>query len=455
MATEIFVKKSDIQAPAGTAFKWHEKPGALQRLTPPWQNMKVLQQSKGIPVGATVTMVNYFFGFPVKMEAEHLDYKKGTFFQDTLTKSPFSSWVHNHSFFEKGEEVSELEDKIEYRLPWYFPRFLKTKVKKELHRIFNYRHAVFQKDIERQAMSDKPLTILLSGASGLLGAALIPFFTTGGHKVLTLVRRTADPLKNEISWDPAKGELDLDGIGKIDVVINLNGSPIAEGRWTEERKKRIIESRTASTLLLAEKIAALTEKPDLFFSASAIGYYGDTGNESVDEKGNVGDMYISDVCNVWEESAEKAVKSGVRTVFGRIGVVLTPRGGALEKMLPSFYFGMGGRLSTGSQYMSCISLEDIIGSIWHIIMTPEISGPVNLVNPTPVTNKEFTKTIGKVLSKPAFFIIPSWLINLIWGKMGKELLLSGAKAEPAVLKNTGYVFCHETLEDALRAELGR
>lgn len=455
MATEIFVKKSDIQASAETAFEWHEKPGALQRLTPPWQKMKVLQQSKGISVGATVTMVNYFFGLPVKMEAEHLDYKKGSFFQDTLTKSPFSSWLHNHSFFEKGEEASELEDKIEYSLPWYFPGFLKTKVKKELHRIFKYRHAVFQKDIERQAMSDKPLTILISGASGLLGAALIPFFTTGGHRVLKLVRRSADPLKNEIAWDPAKGELDLDGIGKIDVVINLNGSPIAEGRWTEERKKRIVESRTASTLLLAEKIAELAEKPDLFFSASAIGYYGNSGSNPIDEKGKVGDLYISDVCKVWENSAEKAVTAGVRTVFGRIGIVLTPQGGALEKMLPGFYLGLGGRLSKGDQYMSWISLEDIVGSIWHIIMNKEISGPVNLSGPAPVTNKEFTKTIGKVLSRPAFMLVPGWLINLIWGKMGKELLLSGSNAKPSVLLDSGYNFSHKTLEEALRAELGR
>ncbi len=389
------------------------------------------------------------------MEAEHLDYKKGSFFQDTLTKSPFSSWIHNHSFFAKGKEVSELEDKIEYSLPWYFPGFLKIKVKKELRRIFNYRHAVFRKDIERQAMSDKPLTILLSGVSGLLGAALIPFFTTGGHKVLTLVRCTADPLKNEISWDPLKGELDLDDIGKIDVVINLNGSPIAEGRWTEQRKKRIVESRTASTLLLAEKISELKEKPDLFFSASAIGYYGDSGSDAIDEKGRVGDMYISDVCKIWEESAGKAVKTGIRTVFGRIGIVLTPQGGALEKMLPSFYFGLGGRLSKGDQYMSWISLEDIVGAIWHIIMNNEISGPVNLSGPTPVTNKEFAKTIGKVLSRPAFMLIPGWLIYLIWGKMGEELLLSGSKAKPSVLLDSGFNFCHATLEEALRAELGR
>lgn len=455
MALEVFIKKSEIQASAKIAFEWHEKPGALQRLTPPWQNMKVLQQAKGIPVGAKVTMVNSFFGFPVTMEAEHIAYEAGVFFQDKLVKSPFSSWTHHHSFFENGEAASVLEDKIEYRLPWYFPGFLKSMVKKELFRIFNYRHNIFMNDIKRHSVSNKPLTILLSGASGLLGSALIPFFTTGGHRVLTLVRRKADPEQNEISWDPATGELDLDDIGKIDVVINLNGSPIAEGRWTKARTKRIVESRTTSTLLLAEKIANLKEKPDLFFSASAIGYYGDCGSKTMNEDDQEGDLFISDVCKAWEDSADKAVQAGIRTVFGRIGIVLTPQGGALERMLPGFHLGLGGKLSNGEQYMSWISLEDIVGAIWHIIMNNDINGPVNLAAPSPVTNKEFTKTIGKVLSRPAVLLVPAWLIKLIWGKMGMELLLSGTKAKPSVLLDTGYAFCHETLEEALRAELGK
>ncbi len=455
MRQEIFIKRSDVEASAKIAFNWHAQPGALQRLTPPWQNMKVLQQTGGIQKGARVTMVNYFFGVPIKMEAEHIAYEEGAFFQDKLIKSPFHSWTHSHSLLGSGEDSSTLEDKIEYRLPWYYPGFMKAIVKKELTRIFNYRHNIFQNDIKRHSISKKQLTILISGASGLLGAALIPFFTTGGHRVLTLVRRKADPDKNEISWDPAKGELELDDIGKIDVVINLNGSPIAEGRWTQKRSERIVESRTASTLLLAEKIAGLKEKPELFLSASAIGYYGDCGDRTVNEKEKEGTLFISDVCKIWEDSTEKAVKAGIRTVFGRIGIVLTPQGGALERMLPGFYAGLGGKLGAGKQYMSWISLEDIVGSIWHIINTSDINGPVNLAAPSPVSNKEFTKTIGKVLKRPAVLLVPAWLIKLIWGKMGVELLLSGTKAKPTVLLDTGYTFCHKTLEEALRAELGR
>lgn len=455
MGLELFTKRTVVQASAMDAFKWHERPGALERLTPPWQKMKVSMQGTGIPVGKRVTMTNVFWGVPVKMESEHTDYKEGVYFQDKMIRGPFQSWTHHHSFGEEKNNASTLEDKIEYQLPWYFPWFVKSMVKKELVRIFNYRHSVFANDINRHAGDTEPLTILISGASGLIGSTLIPFFTTGGHRVLTLVRRKADHSKNELFWDPAAGKLDLESAGKIDVVINLNGSPIAEGRWTKARRKKIIESRTTSTLLLAEKIAELKEKPELFLSSSAIGYYGDCGDRSITENDPEGDLFISDVCKKWENAAEKAVNAGVRTVFGRIGIVLTPNGGALEKLLPGFMMGGGAKLSKGEQYMSWISLEDIVGAVWHIIKTKNINGPVNLCGPSPVTNKEFTKTLGRVLSRPAFLFVPSWVVNLIWGEMGVELLLSGANVTPSRLLETGYDFSHKTLEEALSAELGK
>ncbi len=265
MKQKTFIQKSVISTTAKDSFSWHERPGALQRLTPPWQNMRVTSQTGDIKTGTRVRMVNIFFGVPITLEAKHIAYEKGKFFQDTLIKSPFASWVHSHSFFESENGTSILEDKINYRLPVYFPLFMKTLINKELKRIFRYRHDVFINDIKRHKLSDKPLTILLSGASGLLGSALIPFFTTGGHNVYTLVRRKPDPVKNELFWDPASNELDLSCIDHIDVVINLNGAPLADGRWTEKRKEVIIKSRTASTALLAEKIAERDQKPELFF----------------------------------------------------------------------------------------------------------------------------------------------------------------------------------------------
>jgi len=455
MKETTFIEKSVIETTAEESFTWHERPGALQRLTPPWQSMKVTSQTSGIKTGTKVRMINYFFGVPVTLEAEHIAYNKGRFFQDTLIKSPFASWVHSHSFFKSENDTSILEDKINYKLPFYFPWFMKGLIRNELKRIFRYRHDVFINDIKRHKQSEKPLTVLLSGASGLLGSALVPFFTTGGHHVYTLVRREPDLSKNEILWDPASGTLDLSTIEHIDVVINLNGAPLAEGRWTDKRKQLIIKSRTTSTALLAKKIAERDQKPELFLSASAIGYYGDCGDREITENDKPGTIFISDVCNQWEDAAEKAVAAGVRTVFGRIGVVLTSGGGALSQMLPAFKAGAGAKISNGNQQMSWISLEDTIGAIWHLIMNQEIEGPVNIVAPSPVTNKTFTKILGRVLGRPAFFRIPSILVKIIWGQMGQEILLAGTKVKPEKLLKTGFKFNHESLEEALRAVMGR
>ncbi len=455
MKDKKFIEESVIDTSAEKSFEWHERPGALQRLTPPWQNMRVTSQTSGINIGTKVRMINYFFGVPVTLEAKHIAYEKGIFFQDTLIKSPFSSWVHSHSFFDSENGTSILEDKINYRLPFYFPWFMKGLINKELKRIFRYRHDIFITDIKRHNLSKKPLTILLSGASGLLGSALIPFFSTGGHRVLTLVRRQPLPDKNEIFWNPSEQSLDLSGIEHIDVVINLNGAPLAEGRWTEKRKQNIIQSRTSSTALLAETIAKRDQKPDFFFTASAIGYYGDCGPKEITEKSDAGNLFISDVCSQWENAAEKAANAGIRTVFGRIGVVLTASGGALAQMLPAFKAGTGAQISNGSQQMSWISLEDTIGAIWHLILNNKIEGPVNIVAPTPVTNKTFTETLGRVLLRPTWFRIPSILVKLIWGQMGLEILLAGTKVKPEKLLNTGFEFAHQTLEEALRSIMGR
>lgn len=451
---ETFEKISEIETTAEKSFAWHERPGALMRLTPPWQKMEVETSGHGIAVGTRVKMRNRFFGFSVTLEAEHIDYQKGRLFQDTLIKSPFSSWVHTHLFSETDGDRSVLTDRIRFRLPWYFPWFVKKMIFKELKRIFRHRHDIFMADIRRHNQAEKPLTILISGASGLLGSALIPFFTTGGHRVFPLVRREPDYEKNERYWNPETGEIDLSGIGPIDVVINLNGAPIAEKRWTVERRKVILESRIRTTAFLAETIAALPEKPELFISASAIGYYGDCGQREINESEGPGDLFIADVCRRWEEAAQKASAVGIRTVLGRIGVVLTADGGALEQMLPAFSKGVGARLGNGRQMMSWVSLEDTIGAIWHIIMNRSVTGPVNIVSPEPVSNKVFTKILGKVLKRPSFFVLPAFMVRMLWGEMGEEVLLSSANVDPGKLRRSGYEFCHTDLETALRAEMG-
>jgi uncharacterized protein (TIGR01777 family) len=241
----------------------------------------------------------------------------------------------------------------------------------------------------------------------------------------------------------------------VDCVIHLSGENIAEGRWTEGKKKSIIESRTKSTAIIAEAMANMKTPPKVFISASATGYYGDRGESIVTEDDEPGSYFVSKICHEWEKAAEPAISKGIRTALIRIGTVLTPEGGALQKLLPTFRFGLGGKIASGNQYMSWISIDDVIGAIHHIIMDDNIKGPVNLVTPEPVTNRELTKTLGKVLTRPAVFTVPSFAIRLFFGEMGNELLLSSAKVKPSKLLNSGYRFRFPTLEGALFHLLGK
>ncbi|SMC96030.1 hypothetical protein SAMN02746065_11744 [Desulfocicer vacuolatum DSM 3385] len=454
MKKRWFVKKTDMAVPVEDAFAWHERPGALERLTPPWVSLKNIRKSGGIETGATVKMDLAFPGFSLETEAEHTGYVKNTFFQDRMLKGPFKHWVHTHLFQPRGATGSFLEDRIEYQLPIHLPPKGIGMVEKELHRMFSYRHAVMNNDLEAHKKGKSPLTIVISGAGGPVGKALIPFFTTGGHRVIRLVRR---PPKgpDEIFWNPYRGVLDLAPAGKIDVVINLNGYHIASGRWSPRRKEQIIQSRNLSTALIAKTILGLGEKPELFISASATGYYGDLGETVVNDACGPGDLFISRVCADWEQAAEMVEGSGIRTVYARIGVVLSPNGGILEKLVPPFLMGLGASIASGEQYLSWISMDDLIYAMHHVINDPRIHGPVNFVSPHPVTNAEFTDTMGEVLHRPTPFRVPAWAVKLAWGKMGQEVLLASTRVKPEKLMLYGYPFKHRTLDRALAHVMGK
>lgn len=446
--------KRVFPVPADVLFAWHERDNALERLTPPWVILKSIRKTGGIQTGARVSMVNSVFGIPIPMEAEHIDYIKGKRFQDRLVRGPFSTWEHTHTFTPRGEMAAELEDRVVYSLPVHLPASLDRRLARELDRIFAYRHFITQEDMVRHRQFARPLTILMSGAGGVLGNALIPFLTTGGHNVIRLVRRT--PVVDcERFWNPDTGILNLDDAGPIDVVINLNGSNISQGRWTSARRQSIVQSRNRPTELLARTIASLETKPELFISASATGYYGHGSDRIMTESSPCGDLFISDVCRGWENAAAIAAQAGIRTVTARIGVVLTPRGGALQRMLPAFLAGAGPRIASGSQYMSWISIDDLVYSLYHIMAHTDISGPVNLVAPEPVTNEEFTRALAGVLSRKARFAIPASLILALWGEMGREVLVASTRAVPEKLTASGFSFCHRTLDHALGNLLGK
>ena len=299
------------------------------------------------------------------------------------------------------------------------------------------------------------MRILVSGSSGLVGSALVPSLGTGGHQVVRLVRTRPTAGTAAILWDPARGALDSAALEGFDAMVHLAGEGLVQGRWNPARKARIRDSRVGGTRLLAETIARLARPPQVFISASAVGYYGDRGDEVLREDAPPGRDYLAEVCRAWEDAAEPAARKGARVVQHRFGVILSPKGGALRKMLPPFKLGVGGRLGDGRQYMSWITLDDVLGAIEHALLTATLKGPVNTVAPHPRTNAEFTDTLGRVLGRPTLFPMPAFAARLAFGEVADALLLASQRVEPARLLASGYRFRHPDLEPALRFLLGR
>ena len=296
------------------------------------------------------------------------------------------------------------------------------------------------------------MKILVTGATGLVGSALIPLLAGGGHEVARLGRSA--PGASEIRWDPDAGALEASALEGFDGVIHLAGENIAAGRWNAARKRRIKESRVRGTLLLAETLAGLERPPRVLVSASAIGFYGDRGDEDLTEESPAGSGFLSEVCREWEAATEAAAAKGIRVVHARLGVVLSRDGGALAKMLTPFKLGAGGIVGNGRQYVSWITLDDTVAALAHLLATETVSGPVNLVAPAPVTNREFTKTLGRVLRRPTVFPLPGFVARVVFGEMADELLLGSTRVKPVNLLDSGYVFRHGSLEEGLRHVLG-
>ena len=294
------------------------------------------------------------------------------------------------------------------------------------------------------------MRILVSGSSGLVGSALVPFLTTSGHSVTRLVRSA--PGKEEGRWDPAAGTIDAGGLEGHDAVVHLAGENIAE-RWTPERKARIKDSRVKGTRLLAETLGRLAQPPKVLVAASAIGYYGDRGDALLREDSTSGSGFLAEVAREWEAATAAAATKGIRVVNLRIGVVLSPRGGALAKMLLPFKLGLGGVVGSGKQHWSWVAIDDLLGSILFALNTDTLKGPVNAVSPKPVTNYEFTKTLGRVLKRPTIFPMPASAARFAFGEMADELLLSSTRVDPTKLVAAGYQFRFPELEGALRQVL--
>jgi uncharacterized protein (TIGR01777 family) len=352
-------------------------------------------------------------------------------------------------------------------------------INKKLNQMFGYRHLLTRDDLLVHATAnkirgnDRPMTIGITGSSGFIGSSLIPFLTTGGHRVIRFIRHpTSDDdkldLKNvkSIQWNPSSSYTDISSLSdnnhQMDAVVNLAGENIF-GRWTKEKKKRVFDSRVNTTRSLCKLLSSLDKPPKVLVSASATGYYGDRGDAVITEESSFSAPsasspvnFLSDICRNWEEATQIARESGIRVVNLRLGIILSSSGGMLLKILPIFKLGLGGRIGNGNQYMSWIGLDDLLGQILYVIADESISGPVNAVSPNPVTNTDFTTTLGTVLSRPTILSIPESIIKLVLGEeLANAAILSSTRVIPKRLIKIGYKFRFPHLESVLRYTLGK
>jgi uncharacterized protein len=299
------------------------------------------------------------------------------------------------------------------------------------------------------------MKVLISGGSGLVGTALTESLRSEGHTVALLVRPDGYTSAGDIRWDPASGFINTNAMEGADAVVNLNGASIGGGRWNSERKKILRSSRIDATRVLVDAFTRLKQKPQVFVSASAIGYYGNRGDEVLTESSTSGNDFLADTCRDWETEALRAQSSGIRTVVTRFGVILSATGGALTQMLPPFKLGLGGRLGSGQQWLSWIALEDVVGLLRAVISDEKASGPLNVVAPAPVRNSEFTQVLASVLHRPAILPAPAFALRLLLGEMADALLLASQQVHSERVPAATYTFRYENLEPALHAILSR
>ncbi|AMV23469.1 Epimerase family protein [Gemmata sp. SH-PL17] len=466
MPNETFTLRSPMPVSAEELYAWHARPLAFQRLQPPWEDARIIKQEgtfgkDGFRITIRTRTVGPLRGTWV---ADAFDFQPGLRFQDRALEGPFASWHHTHLMVPGDAGTSVLEDTIEYRLPLGIAgRALAGGIVRErLAAMFAYRHFITASDLRRHAkFAHKPrLTIAVTGSRGLIGSELVPFLTTGGHQVVRLLTGDATPPYDDgtkwVAWKPDQ-PLATDTFDGVDAVIHLAGDNVAEGRWTDAKKQKILDSRTGPTRAIAQSIAALPldRRPKVFVCASAVGFYGNRGEEELTEGSPAGEGFFPQVAKVWEDACVPAQDAGVRTAYMRIGVAISPKSGALGKQLLPFKMGVGAVLGDGKQWVPWITVNDVVGAIYHTLMSDEIRGPVNTVGPNPVTNRTFTKTLGRVLSRPAFFWLPGVALRAVFGGVADDALLASMKARPAKLATNGFTFDHPDLEPALRFLLGR
>jgi uncharacterized protein len=446
------VYSSVVDAPRDEVFAWHARPGAFLRLSPPWQPMRVITEADSLQNGRAELALPGGLRWMAEHQGDGYDPPRR--FVDTIGARGLASlpariavrWRHIHEFEDVGDDRTRVIDRVETPVPAL-----------ALRPMFAYRHRQLADDLaaHKQAAEHglRAATVAVTGSSGLVGSALSAFLSTGGHRVIRLVRHAATDT-NERQWNPADPDPDL--LAGVDAVVHLAGASIA-GRFTDAHRRAIRDSRIGPTRRLAELVARMPDGPRLLISASAIGYYGyDRGDEILTEDSDRGEGFLADVVAEWEEATAPAGRAGARVVLVRTGIVQSPRGGTLRLLRPLFSAGLGGRIGDGRQWLSWIGIDDLVDIYYRGLWDTTLSGPVNAVAPEPVRNVDYTRTLARVLRRPAVLPVPPLGPRLLLGNQGaRELACASQRVIPAKLQQAGHRFRHPDLDEALRHLLGR
>ena len=465
-----FTSRLEVPVPVAELFRWHARPGAFERLTPPWQPVR-LRSHEGIRDGdrAVIRLGGNLVG--LDWVAEHQGYDDACLeapdaacrFEDVQVSGPFAAWRHTHTM-RPTPRGSELEDAVSYELPAApLSHLAEPLARAEFEKLFGYRHRITHADLTRHVgAGSTPLTVAITGASGTIGRQLAAFLQGGGHTVVRLVRRRGEvasrgPQDAAVYWNVEAGEVDVEALGRHapDAVVHLAGAPITGLDGTAAARRRVWESRTKGTQLLARALAVLPRPPRVLVSASASGIFGDRGDEVLTEASRPGEGFLPDACRAWEASTAKAEAAGIRVAHARIGLVVTPTGGLLRPLAPVTALGLGGWPGDGAAFWPWIALEDVVYALHHLILDDRASGPVHLSAPTPVRTRAFVEMLADVQGRRARVSVPEPLVRAAGGELARRVALASVRMVPERLLELGFRFALPDLRTTLCHQLGR
>ena len=457
-----FSHQAEHNATKEEIWNWYNSPGSFRRIMPEWEG--IIPMNAGMIEDGGETVFKVRIG-PVRKTwiAKHHSIVSGESFADRMEKGPFGMWNHVHRFESTGDGMTTIFDDIEYKLPLHFLTGWTAgfTVVPRMRQLFKYRSARIKCDIKQiQATAEQPRQkVLVSGSTGMIGLQLCAFLETAGHDVYRLLRpNTKLPadvnIEKTVRWNDHTGEVLSGDMNGFDSVIHLAGAGIGDKRWSNNRKKLIRDSRIIPTENLSRLLATIDEPPKALLCGSAIGFYGNRGSEKLDENSASGNDFLSDLCSGWENACAPAIDAGIRVVNLRSGIVVSPLGGAVSKLLLPAKMGVSGPVAGGKQIQSWISLNDEVFAIHHLMMTDTCSGPYNLTAPNPLPQKNFAKILGHVVRRPAFMPLPGFVVRIMFGEMGQKLILEGQHVMPTKLQESGFEFAYSDLESCLRNCLG-